>query len=132
MVVALAQNWAKLYAWIAESCLLLTLLESTVRKFAGGSDGPMIRFLHAFSLEFGNGIQLGHEFWECIAKCNFGGRGPLCIHQELVSMHAVENPETYNKNMHQIKENHEHTFYIAHVVCSPWCMLHAACFIYHS
>lgn len=45
------------------------------QKFAGGSDGPMIRFLHAFSLEFGKGIQLGHEFWECIAKCNFGEEG---------------------------------------------------------
>ena len=32
MVALLAQNWARLCAWMAESCLLLILLESTVRN----------------------------------------------------------------------------------------------------
>ena len=94
MVAALAQNWAKLYAWIARIMPFAHIIGEYCQKFAGGSDGPMIRFLHAFSLELGKGIQLGHEFWECIAKCNFGEEGLFVFTRSLVSMHAVENPET--------------------------------------
>lgn len=60
------------------------ILGEYCQKFAGGSDGPMIQFLHAFSLEFGKGIQLGHEFWECVTKSNFGEEGLFVFTRSLV------------------------------------------------
>ena len=97
------------------------------QKFAGGSDGPMIRFLHAFSLEFGKGIQLGHEFWECIAKCNFGEEGLFVFTR---SWSTCMQLRILRHNKTCIKSRKTMSIHSIYSTCCFFTMVHVACSLF--
>ena len=51
---------------------LAPILGEWCSKFAGGKDGPLLKFLQQMSIDFGSGTACGFEFWESVTKTNLG------------------------------------------------------------